>query len=48
MKNKELRRKVIINKTTKQWSITLPKKELLKLKKKNPKFITLNPSEITW
>jgi hypothetical protein len=38
----------MINKKTNQWSITLTKKELLKIKKKNPKFITINPEEITW
>ena len=40
------RRKVMINKRTKQWSITLPKKELLKIKKKNPKWITIG--DIEW
>ena len=47
-KNKVMIRKVMINKTTNQWSITLPKKELLKFKKKNPKLITINVRDIKW
>jgi len=47
-KRKVLIRKIMINKKTNQWSITLPKKELLKLGKKKPKFIMINPKDITW
>jgi len=45
----KLKRKVMINKKTNQWSITIPKKELLKFKKEIPKWITINTDEgITW
>ena len=44
----KLKRKVMINKKTNQWSITLPKKEFLKFKKQIPKWITINTEGIKW